>query len=213
MPTYNPYTSGASKLAWPSLLADKLNQSCYNFGTAGASNKEILWRFQHVLPDIKPNDTVAFLWSFFDRHCVIREEFEKTYDVSKGRTKNSNGKNLKLEKIYNDSIAEPHDMYVSNWTRIHYAHLACKAAGVNSYHMLSGFSLSPSYREVAGARPNDWTPAFLNTDDINIVDVAQSKFYGAFPFALDNDHPGPEGHSNISNLFWRLINNENSRLK
>lgn len=194
-PTYNPYSSGASSYAWPNILAKKIDRQCYNFGTPGASNKEILWRFQHVLPDIKTDDMVVFLWSWFDRHCILREDFETTFNVSIGRTKNCNGKNIKKSAIYNDLFVDPHDMLVSNWTRIHYAHLACKSIGMSSYHMF-GPNITHEYL---------LPPKFIDLNDMNIIYTNLHYIEDEFPKALDEDHPGIEAHEYISDLFYELI--------
>lgn len=60
-----------SKLAWPQILADKLELKCINLGEGGSSNKKILYRILSF--DFKQDDTVLVLWSYPIRTCIIED--------------------------------------------------------------------------------------------------------------------------------------------
>lgn len=60
----------ASKLAFPSLLAMKLNCEYINLGKSGNSNKEI-W---HDILNFKfhDNDIAIITWTYYSRFCIIK---------------------------------------------------------------------------------------------------------------------------------------------
>jgi len=63
-----------SKLAWPQLLADKLNVKCINNGIPGASNKEIWWKIINF--DFIENDIVVIFWTIKDRITIFKTSKE-----------------------------------------------------------------------------------------------------------------------------------------
>ena len=191
VPTYDPYKSYASKYAWPTHVAKSINKEYYNFGTPGSSNKEIAWRFQHMLPKIKQNDIVCFLWSYIERHVILKEEFEETLDAKHGRTKN--GPNKKLEKAYS-KVEDYYDYNINSIMMVSLTHYACQSIGAKSYHMLQ-----------------DWTPAVSGPlrdplpSDINLID-GSLWHRNYIDRAHDGKHPGPIEQRNIAKRFIDIIN-------
>jgi hypothetical protein len=62
----------ASNLAWPQLLADKLNLECVNLGRGGSSPK---FTFQMIKEfKFQPTDTVIIQWPAADRRVIWAEE-------------------------------------------------------------------------------------------------------------------------------------------
>lgn len=58
-----------SKLAWPQLLANKLNLECINNSNYGASNREIWWHIINFPFD--KTDKIVVQWSYTNRDCII----------------------------------------------------------------------------------------------------------------------------------------------
>jgi hypothetical protein len=56
-----------SKFAWPQLLADKLGVSVNNYARRGACFNQIARQCAIGVKDIKPNDTVIVMWTYFTR--------------------------------------------------------------------------------------------------------------------------------------------------
>jgi len=188
VPTYDPYKSYASSYAWPTLVAKVTNKECYNFGTPGSGNKEIAWRFQHILPKIKQNDIVCFLWSYPERHVILKQEFEETLDARQGRTKN--GPNKKLEKAY-DKVTDAYDNIMNTIMMISLTHYACQSIGTKSYHMLQ--DLGNEEKEIP------------LPPDINLIDhILWHRNY--IDRAHDGQHPGPKEQKDIAGRFIDIIN-------
>jgi hypothetical protein len=59
-----------SKLAFPILLAQKLDYECINLGKSGNSNKEI---WNDILNfDFKEGDIALVTWTYYSRFCIIK---------------------------------------------------------------------------------------------------------------------------------------------
>lgn len=59
-----------SKLAWPSLVANKLGLKCVNLGSGGASNREIAVNIMNF--KFLPTDIVCVLWTFPERDYIYK---------------------------------------------------------------------------------------------------------------------------------------------
>lgn len=203
MPTYEPYTSSASKLAWPHHLSTMTNMPYYNYGVPGASNKEILWRFNHVLSAIKPSDTVCFLWTNIIRYVILSEEYETILDARAGRT--SNGPNYRMAQVYS-RVANPHDLLLTTINSIHFTHYACSHRGAQSYHILQGLDPSDHGYEDGAYMKNvpNWP------DDINLAErpLLMEEYADT---ALDDNHPGPIEQRNIAKKFLKLITQKDKK--
>ena len=66
------YIKPASILAWPQLLADKLNLECVNLGRGGSSPKFTLQMIKEF--QFQPSDTVIIQWPAGSRKVVWAEE-------------------------------------------------------------------------------------------------------------------------------------------
>lgn len=69
-------TNNPSKHAWPQLAADMLGLECVNQSMSGIGNKHILYNILSF--EFDPTDTVAIMWSYFNRHCIINDDLRIT---------------------------------------------------------------------------------------------------------------------------------------
>lgn len=71
---YDPITKdnkGASKFAWPQLVADHLAVPCLNYGQGGVGNKKIWHNVLGVAPEIQKDDIVIVQWTYLERFNVF----------------------------------------------------------------------------------------------------------------------------------------------
>ena len=61
-----------SRLAWPTLLADRLAMPYRNLASPGASNQRILYHLRHS--DAQAGDLVIIMWSFIERTFAPRAD-------------------------------------------------------------------------------------------------------------------------------------------
>src|SRR6056297_1807791 len=65
-----------SKDAWPSVLSEKLNRECVNYGIPGASNKGI-WEYITRVR-LSPRDIVVVLWTYHERWTTLNKKLPHT---------------------------------------------------------------------------------------------------------------------------------------
>jgi len=191
-----PYILRGSKLVWANVLAEKLNQRCYNYAISGSSNKEILWQLKKVISAnmIHPGDTVVIQWAFFGRHCIISGPSSQDVD--------------NIDRIWHTSASErevtyytryyvEYDAQIETWNRIHYAHLLLAELGVKSYHMLSDSEQTEM--------PRPYIAHNVHILKTTIADVEDQAYNNNWPRAADDRHQGPEAHMYLGNKFYEMI--------
>ncbi len=80
MPDYQEH-GPPSLYAYPQLLAEKFKTSALNYGSPGASNKEI-WNII-LQTKLSPADAVVIMWSHPSRTCVINTPQQDPYTTEK----------------------------------------------------------------------------------------------------------------------------------
>lgn len=202
-PQWNPYKSHASAMAWPQILADLLEYECFNFGSSGSGNKEILWRIQRVAADIQPQDIVIVFWSFFNRFCILEDHMEETWDVAPNRMGMGFNRDYSKEKIW-DRIADPYDLCIDNWQKIHYADLVMKSRELDIHHMFYMYD----------SDINNFSPDFIDVSDLSVLNLQEmtdsqgsgfSDIESAYPRANDGMHLGPQGHVALAEKLYEVL--------
>lgn len=162
-----------SMYSWPYELSKLLNiENVINKGKPGASNKEILYEIHKFDFDIL--DTVCILWTYHERDCIITPE-----NIIQGYPNCSEKNVWYFDKIkYGD-----YDGYYQFWNSVNYAKLYLDNLNITNYH----FSIDDIFTE--------------NPPKFNNVNIESTDIYTiseTFPLALDNMHPGEQGHKQIA---------------
>lgn len=178
-----------SKLAWPSILANKLGYDCVNKGIPGSGNFEILLRiFQEKY---QPDDVVVIGWSHFTRHDFYKI-IDKNYSGKRILDKDPDFKKIILQSKFTDQEYRLNSS-VKNWLCISHANLFLTQLKLKNYFYLNTV---------------DWE-AEPNPDFIPL-----SNNLGIFPkdyvidYGLDGIHSGIKSQELLANLIYNKINNE-----
>jgi hypothetical protein len=112
-----------SKLAFPSLLAKKLNCESVNIGKSGNSNKEI-W---HNILNFKfqKNDIAVVTWTYFSRFCIIRSDDIRRINPWKDE-----------EKLFYMNYSNRHDMILDFYGRLNHISSYLKNIGIQNYNFV-----------------------------------------------------------------------------
>ncbi len=168
----------ASKLAWPELLAQKLERRCVNLSQSGSSNLEIL---QEVLNfNFQEDDLVIVQWSFKNRDGIFHptrkliqvgpwEEYENLREWTKVHT--------------------PYDLKMRSLLQMHHAHTYLKSLNLK-FNFL-------------GIEEQEHGPKWFK--DIEFLKTNFNDVQDKFPKALDNYHAGKECHAFVANSIYEEI--------
>ena len=191
------YLLGASKLAWPSKLADMLGYECVNLAIPAAPNKLIAYRLTEV-ESIEPDDIIVFMWTFLLRQCILPEieptdVIEDTADILFLRRDQANFN--KAYKASEDWIKwqarydNDYNLLNENmaWVAMGNHYAKSKTQNVYNYSINGGVML-PMQEKYA----------------VNIIDDVASYAYNA-PLALDDAHPGEATHLRIAKQIYGNI--------
>lgn len=173
-----------SKLAWPSLIADKLNLEVYNHGKPGTSNKHIWYEILNY--DFHRDDTVIILWTHFNRSCVIRDD-GTTKRLLPGDTAI---KPSRFTKNYYLEYWTATDALLDSFNRINYIDYYLKSKGIAVYH----FTVEIDYKIPS------WSKA-------NLISVP--FFWHRLDRALDGVHPGIKSHKKMVKTMLKHIAGDN----
>jgi hypothetical protein len=112
-----------SRLAFPTLLANKLNCQSINLGKSGNSNKEI-W---HDILNFKfqEDDIVIVTWTYFSRFCIIKADNIRRINPWKEE-----------EKLYYMNYSNRHDMVLDFYGRLNHINLYLSNIGLKNYNFV-----------------------------------------------------------------------------
>lgn len=183
-----------SKLAWPQLLADKLNLTCYNYGCCGANSKEVVWIFTQCLQHnmISNRDTVTILWPAFARTGIFH------YDGCVPSDRQWLDKLDKKDTVFYTDYYDEYDFAIQRWREIILVDLICKERGINCYHGLVNKELTPKEVGLESLTKNmniDFTP----------MDAPGNSSSWIIDKALDGDHHGVGSHKLIADKWNTFI--------
>ncbi len=166
-PVTNKSCADPSNLAWPKLIADKLNLGCVNNGKSGISNKGIWHKLTDY--DFKQGDIVLVMWTNIDRTSIIKEN--KLINI--GAWGEDPVSKWYYRMMYNDN-----DHKIDTDLRIAHASSFLSNLGINHYHLSVD---SIIYKKMS--------------KDTNFLNIEPFRHF-AMPYELapDNNHPGKEVH-------------------
>lgn len=113
----------ASKLAFPSLLAKKLNCEYVNLGKSGNSNKEI-W-FDILNFNFQKNDIAVITWTYFSRFCIIKSDSIRRINPWKEE-----------EKIYYMNYSNRYDMLLDFYCRLNHVNSYLNSMNIQNYNFI-----------------------------------------------------------------------------
>jgi len=112
-----------SKLAFPSLLAKKLNCESINLGKSGNSNKE-MWN--DILNfKFQENDTAIITWTYFSRFCIIKSDNIRRINPWKEE-----------EKLFYMNYSNRHDMVLDFYGRLNHVNSYLNNIDIKNYNFV-----------------------------------------------------------------------------
>lgn len=177
-----------SKVAWPSLLAQKLGRSVINLSQPAAGNTEILWKIFNF--GFEPDDLCVIMWSYFTRS----EFFMYTND--------SNGLRIKENKN-NPRFYEDEDVFLNHNCIANLLTMDHGSRYLDDLDIKSHAFIAPK-RGLSKQRGI----YFKENDRINIsnLDLSFSIIQYLIDFGLDGRHPGVKSHRLIAETLYEKIN-------
>jgi hypothetical protein len=189
-----------SELAWPSLVAEKLNRNCVNLSRPGASNKQIWHSLLNF--DYQPDDIVIVYWSFIHRYCslISSDAVNHVYlDINAPH---------KESKIYYKKIFTEYDSLLDFYLRVRDTDLFLKSQNIekiihmtvenldnsNSIHRIRYDVPLPEHKKSFSR-----VPKFHNK--FSIVD--RNSIW--VDMALDDDHPGIRSHQLFADQLLSIL--------
>lgn len=110
-----------SLLAYPSILAEKLNCEYLNLGKSGNSNKEI-W-FDIVNFDFQKDDVAVITWTYFSRFCIIKPNSIKRINPWREDSKS-----------YYMNYSNRHDMILDFYSRLNHINFYLDSLNIKNYN-------------------------------------------------------------------------------
>lgn len=179
--TYGQYLDNPSEKSWPSVLAKKLGLACDNQGVPGASAKQIWWNIVNY--DFSKHDTVAILWSYFDRWCIIKQDQIERFNVWDVK------KNQKTQDYY-EHFHDDYDMLIQYLLMVNHAQQYLDNKGITKQIHLTVDPIDKNF---------SW-------NQVRFVPVYLDDYRKQFPRAQDNQHPGAEAYKEFAKQVYRYYN-------
>lgn len=164
-----------SKLAWPQILADKLDIECVNLGKGGYSNKAI-WH-DVVNFNFLPDDIVFVHWSYLDRYHFF-ESKDKSHIVD-------HRGNTPRDKAFFKYLHSEYDMLNDMYMRVnHVDNLLHKH---KRYHLQIEYTSEPVW------------------NNVKIQNIYLNDYKTKYPRANDNSHPGTKAHEMFATKLHQIL--------
>jgi hypothetical protein len=198
-----------SKIAWPGLLADKLNRSCINLGCPGASNKQI-W---HTLLNFnfEPDDIVIVYWSFIHRYCFLTDKKSKflkfktsinvdsMFDINDNQQKNN---------FYYKNFFTEYDSILDFYLRVRDANAYLLSQNVGKIIHLTVEDPTESSTWYRNNKP-DSAPivnkSFAQSPEFAKINSIVDRNSIWVDMALDDDHPGVRSHQLFADQLLSIL--------
>lgn len=115
--------STASKLAFPSIVANKLDCEYVNLGKSGNSNKEI---WNDILNfEFKKDDIVVITWTYYSRFCIIKSDGIRRINPW-----------IEKEKLYYMNYSNRNDMILDFYGRLNHINFYLNSIDVKNYNFV-----------------------------------------------------------------------------
>lgn len=179
-----------SKLAWPALVAEKMNMAHVNAGVPGASNDLILHNIINF-ENFNKGDHVIVVWTFMHR-ALLFDDTGNTNSIMPNRImlSKANG-NPEWEQFY--KVHGDYDLYIRTLKNMHHAmcYLSSKEIRMTNLSIdlwqLPWKNVQTNYKK--------------NMDvDVTFIDVKKSKV----DTGSDGLHPGVQTHMKLADIIHNL---------
>jgi hypothetical protein len=170
---FNRFTKFAgdkpSRLAWPQLLANKLNLECVNLSRPGNSCKRI-WN-DILSAELVESDLVIVLWTHASRWCIFKNE--DTEDIAYYYETPTTNTYYRL--FYNQ-----HDSNVDMNLRISHASYHLTSKRIKNYHLVY--------------KPSEYKKLDFNCAPTLNLNTSLNDLKKQYPKGVDANHPGEKAH-------------------
>ena len=179
--------STASKLAWPSLMAEMMNRECVNMSEPGSSNDKIMHAIINF-ENFTREDHVIILWSFSHRGILFHSEKEKIDILSDGK----NSLRTQLWELFY-KVHTDYDLHFRTIKNMHHAscYFAAKQITVSNFYV--DRNLQPIINSSDENTKNMIVEANLIDQQKIMVDIA-----------VDRLHPGVNTHKKMADLIYKI---------
>lgn len=110
-----------SKIAFPSLVAQRLDCNYVNLGKSGNSNKEI---WNDILQfDFRENDIALITWTYYSRFCIIKSD--KVQRINPWNTR---------DKLFFMNYSNRNDMLLDFYTRLNHINAYLQNKKIKSFN-------------------------------------------------------------------------------
>jgi len=171
-----------SNLAWPSIIAERLDIELSNQSKPGCSNLEIVNRIKNF--KFQKDDICIVHWTFIERWCKILDLVTEIGYENIGPWDTGTNKTAKAfyGRIYNDATGIFLSKMYADFTGYYLKDLGIKYISFAPiiYHKIR------NTLELKYTTPQDYE---------NLCHFHDKKLYPSADDALDNAHPGPKTHT------------------
>ena len=189
------YDDQPSKYAWPQKIADILEIDCKNLASPGVSNKFIVNRALET--DYQEGDVVIFLWTFFTRTCMFRDDgTSKRMMIQDIRNSNIPRARRKFAKGYYSTYYTDTNAIIETYMHINLAKHYLDSIGIKNFHYTCD-GQGRANIDLSRAKPPKWTSVILPRLRMTNLDAA-----------LDRNHPGVKTQENFAE---KIIEHANLR--
>lgn len=170
-----------SKMAWPSLLAQKLKISnVCNMGVPGVGNKFIAHSLLNF--NLQKTDLVVVLWSFLSRRHFFKNSTQDVRIVP--------WEDFKHTRYFHKNFDSDYDQVFESSVFANYIDLYLKEKNLfSSYGVIDNRSVKLK---------------FFSTSE-RFVDVDFRNFRKKYPTALDNLHMGQQAHIDYADIWHKHV--------
>lgn len=175
-----------SQLAWPSILAKRIDRLCDNQANPGNSNRQILWQIiNYGNYDLK--DVVVILWAPRIRSSIITGRGRWDHIPLHIPEWEGQPDENRVWRKYKVKTLNEYDNIIESLHYIDYAHRILSERVHTVMHYVSDDDLLTH-----------------NETYIQPKLIANGKKYmSRYPLALDGGHPGEEGHAAFANKIYK----------
>lgn len=181
-----------SNMAWPALVAEKMNIAHVNVGVPGASNDLILHNIVNF-ENFNKGDHVIIAWTFMYRALLFNDNSSiDNIMPNRSRTLYSKEKgDIKWENFY--KVHGDYDLYIRTLKNMHHAMYYLLSKEIK----LTNLSIDPWQR-----RWKDLPNIYKKNMKVDTTDIDVKKI--KVDTGSDGLHPGIQSHINISNIIYNL---------
>lgn len=186
-----PNLSKPSKLSWTNIVANSMGKKLVNRSRPGSANKGI-WYHIHKF-NFKQDDTVFILWSYPERHAIIKSPLIGLPNTIKNLQIRSIDHDESSKSYYTD-LYNNYDSILMSQLYIDHANRILADKNIKVYNLV----IERKYSPLVGNH--------------NFIPLYMGEYERVYPKALDGDHLGLEGQQIFANDLLNYLNGNHSKL-